>query len=92
MNKEGQVVGTTPAEQATQALKNLQAVATSNGFTLNDAVKVTVFLVNMDHFAEVNKVYTEFFTGENPPARSCVAVSGLPKGVLFEIEANFFKA
>ncbi len=72
-------------EQATQSLRNLQAVLTEAGSSLSDAVKVTVFVKNMDDFAKLNEVYGSFFT-EPYPARSCVEVARLPKDVLVEIE------
>ena len=50
-----------------------------------------VFLTDMGDFAGVNEVYSRFFTADEPPARSCVAVRQLPKGAKFEIEAVFFK-
>ena len=49
-------------------------MAEANGFTLADTVKCTVFLVDMADFADVNQVYARYFTGDEPPARSCVAV------------------
>ena len=88
--QSGELVSDEPATQSDRALKNLQAVAEANGFTLADAVKTTVFLTDMGDFAEVNKVYAKYFTGEHP-ARSCVAVHQLPKGAKFEVEAIFYK-
>lgn len=73
-------------DQATQCLKNLQGVLEAAGLTMNNVVKTTIFLSSMDHFAAVNEVYGTFF-GEEPPARSTVAVAGLPKNVDVEIEA-----
>lgn len=72
--------------QAEQVLKNMQAVLESQGMGLADVVKTTVFITSMSDFAAVNEVYAKYFT-ENAPARSCVEVSALPKGVLVEIEA-----
>lgn len=72
-------------EQAIQSLRNLQAVLTEAGSSLSDAVKVTVFVKNMDDFAKLNEIYGSFFT-EPYPARSCVEVARLPKDVLVEIE------
>jgi 2-iminobutanoate/2-iminopropanoate deaminase len=69
-----------------QALLNLQNVLESAGSHLNQVVKTTVFLRDMNDFARMNAVYGEFFT-DKPPARSTVAVAGLPKGALVEIEA-----
>ena len=81
----GEMVGKTAAEQAEQALKNLQAVLEAGGSDLAHAVKVTVFLQDMNDFASVNEVYARFFP-ENPPARSAFQVGALPKGALIEIE------
>ncbi len=71
--------------QARQALTNLKNVLEAADSGLNFVVKTTVFLQNMSDFAAMNGVYAEFFP-ENPPARSTVAVAGLPKGALVEIE------
>ena len=80
----GEVVGTTIEEQAEQVMKNVQALLESQGATFADVVKTTCFLADMDDFAAFNEVYAKYFTGN--PARSCVAVKGLPKGVLCEVE------
>ncbi len=76
----------TPAAQAEQSLKNLSAVLGAAGLSMANVAKTTIFLSSMDHFAQVNEVYAGFF-GEEPPARSTVAVAGLPRGVDVEIEA-----
>jgi len=73
-------------EQAKCCLRNLDAIAKEAGTSLQNAVKVTVFLTDMNDFAEVNAAYTEFFP-DIPPARSCIAVAGLPKNAEIEIEA-----
>ena len=90
-NKKAELVSKKPGAQAKKAMQNLQACATSNGFKMSDAIKTTVFLTDMSHFAEVNVEYAKFFKND-APARSCVAVHQLPKGALFEVEAVFFKA
>ena len=72
--------------QAAQALDNLKAVLEAAGMGLEDVVKTTVFLADMNDFAAINAVYAQYFPGE-APARSCVQVAALPKGGLFEIEA-----
>lgn len=69
-----------------QVLTNLKNVLEAAGSDLAHVVKTTVFLRDMSDFAAMNAVYAEFFT-ENPPARSTVAVAGLPRGVAVEIEA-----
>ncbi len=72
--------------QTQQALENLSAVLESAGASLNDVVKVTVFLTDIDDFEKMNNVYETFFDDE-PPARSAVEVAALPKGAGVEIEA-----
>lgn len=72
------------SEQARQSCENLKAVLEAAGSSLASAVKTTCFLADMNDFAAFNEVYGEYFTGK--PARSCVAVKTLPKGVLCEIE------
>ena len=71
--------------QAEQVMKNLQAVLTAAGSSLQKVVKTTVFLSTMDDFAAVNEVYARWF-GEHRPARSTVAAAGLPRNVKVEIE------
>ena len=80
----GEVVGTTIEEQAEQVMKNVQALLESQGASFADVVKTTCFLADMSDFATFNEVYAKYFTGK--PARSCVAVKALPKGVLCEVE------
>jgi reactive intermediate/imine deaminase len=65
-------------------IQNVSAVLKAAGSDLTRVMKVGVFLTDMSHFAEMNGVYEKYFTGK--PARSCVAVHQLPKGVLVEIE------
>lgn len=72
--------------QTEQVLKNLGAVLSAGGASYSSVVKTTVFLSTMDDFARMNEVYARYF-GTNPPARSCVAVKGLPMGALVEVEA-----
>ena len=69
-----------------QALQNVRAIVEAAGGHLDDVVKTTVFLATMEDFAAMNRVYAEFFP-QRPPARSTVAVAGLPVGARVEIEA-----
>ncbi len=69
-----------------RCLENIRAIVEAAGGTLANVVKTTVFLTAMDDFAEMNRVYSEFFPAE-PPARSTIAVAALPKGAPLEIEA-----
>ena len=80
----GEVVGSTIEEQAEQVMKNIQALLESQNAAFTDVVKTTCFLADMKDFAAFNGVYEKYFTGK--PARSCVAVKELPKGVLCEVE------
>ncbi len=77
---------TTVTEQAEQALKNLSAVLKEAGTDTGSVVKTTVFITDMGAFTTVNEIYAQYFSAPFP-ARSCVQVSALPKGGLFEIEA-----
>jgi 2-iminobutanoate/2-iminopropanoate deaminase len=86
LKPDGTLLEGTPAEQAAQAMRNLAAVLAAAGSSLDLVVKTTVFLSSMAHFAEVNQAYGAVFA-KPPPARSTVAVAGLPLGVDVEIEA-----
>ena len=79
------------ADEARQVMKNLDALLKSSGFLFEDVVKTTIFLSNMNHFAEVNEVYGSYFSA-NFPARETVAVLGLPKNVNVEISLIAVKA
>jgi 2-iminobutanoate/2-iminopropanoate deaminase len=72
-------------EQTRQSLLNVKAILEEVGLTMGNVVKTTVFMADMNDFADMNAVYAEFFT-EPYPARSAVAVKTLPKGALVEIE------
>ena len=72
-------------EQTRQSLLNVKAILEEAGLTMNDVVKTTVFMADMNDFADMNAVYATFFS-EPYPARSAVAVKTLPKGALVEIE------
>ena len=73
------------AAQTAQSLKNIQAILAQQGMTLANVVKTTVFLADINDFAEMNKVYGEFLT-QSYPARSAVQVAKLPKDAPLEIE------
>ncbi len=72
--------------QTKQSLTNVKAILEQAGTSLDNVIKATVFLSDMNHFAEMNAVYSEFFGTTNPPARSAVEVAKLPKDALVEIE------
>lgn len=83
--KTGEIIEGGIREQTRQALENLRAVLAAADSDFAHAVKTTCFLTDMQNFAAFNEVYGTYFTSK--PARSCVAVSALPKGALIEIEA-----
>ncbi len=80
----GALDGTNITEQTHRVCKNLSAVLTEAGGSLESAVKTVCFLSDMADFAEFNAVYGQYFTEK--PARSCVAIKELPKGALVEVE------
>lgn len=82
----GELLGATPAEQTEQCLRNLQAVCAAAGASLADAVRMTLYLTDMDAFGAVNEVYGTFFEAD-PPARVAIGVAALPKGGQVEIDA-----
>lgn len=86
LKADGTLVEGDVAAQTGQVIENMRAVLEAAGLTFANVVKTTIFLSSMDHFATVNGIYGTA-VGENPPARSTVAVAGLPRGVDVEIEA-----
>lgn len=83
----GELVGETAAEQARQCLINLQAVCRAAGAELERAVRLTVYMTDLQEFAAVNEVYGSFFDGAEPPARVAIGVAALPRGARVEIDA-----
>ena len=81
----GAVVEGGIAQQARQSCENVGAILRASGADFSNVVKTTCFLADMDDFAAFNEVYAAYFVSK--PARSCVAVKTLPKGVLCEVEA-----
>ena len=73
-------------KETIQVLENLSAVLKAGGAKLENVIKTTIFLKNLKNFQIVNKIYSDYFNTEIPPARACVEVSYLPKGVLIEID------
>ena len=82
--ENGNIEVNTIEEQTEQVMKNLEAVLEAAGSSFDKAVKTTCFLADIKDFAAFNQVYAKYFTGK--PARSCVAVKDLPRGVLVEVE------
>ena len=90
MNPATGEVGATIEEQTTQVFENLKGLLADAGSSLDQAIKTTVFIKNMDDFAKVNEIYATYFTGAFP-ARSCVEVARLPKDLLIEVEVTAIK-
>jgi 2-iminobutanoate/2-iminopropanoate deaminase len=84
--ESGQLVGDGPGAQARQCLENLSVVCAAAGASLGDAVRLTVYLTDMQAFGEVNGVYEGYFETD-PPARVAIGVAALPKGAQVEIDA-----
>lgn len=84
--RTGDMVGTTPADQAGRCLENLAAVCAAAGATLGDAVRVTIYTTDMSAFASINEVYGSFFES-SPPARVAIGVAALPRGAKVEMDA-----
>src|SRR5690554_6859551 len=82
----GEVVGGTIREQTARVFENLKAILEEAGLTLDNVVKTTVFIKDMDEFGSVNEVYADYFI-KTKPARSCVEVARLPRDVGIEMEA-----
>ena len=83
-SESGVIVGKDIKEQTEQVMKNLSEVLKSAGTSLDNAVKTTCFLADINDFSAFNEVYAKYIT--NAPARSCVADKDLPKGALVEVE------
>ena len=86
LNNKGKMVEGTVEQQAQQIFTNIEAILVEAGGTLNDLVKLTVFLTSLDDFEVINKIMMLRLTRPYP-ARSCVEVSALPKGSTVEVEA-----
>ncbi len=80
----GEVVGTTIEEQTERVCQNIKGILEANGLTFENVVKTTCFLADINDFGAFNEVYGKYFTSK--PARSCVAVKSIPKGLLCEVE------
>lgn len=88
--ESGEVIQSSIPEETHQVMRNIKAVLLEAGYEFKDVVKTTIFLSDMDLFAEVNTVYGSYFE-TNFPARETVAVKGLPKGVNVEISMTAYK-
>ena len=87
--RDGALIDAGVGEQVTQALENMKGLLESQGATMDDVVKCTVFLVDMDDYAEMNEAYIAAF-GDHRPTRSAIAVRELPIGAQVEIEGWAF--
>ncbi|MBX2847835.1 MAG: RidA family protein [Acidiferrobacterales bacterium] len=85
----GKLVSDNFIEQAKQVFENLSAIARAADSSLDKAVKLTVYLTDLNHFSELNQIMAEFIQ-EPYPARAAVEVSALPKGAQIEIDATLF--
>ncbi len=83
----GNIVSDDIRQQTEQVLKNIKSILNASGFEMEDVVKTTIFLKDMNRFSDVNEVYKGFFKEGNYPARATIEVARLPKDVLVEIEA-----
>ena len=87
LTTEGELLDDEPvADQTRQCLRNVEAILAAEGRSLDDVLKTTVYLDDIDDFDAFNEAYSEFFDSE-PPARSAVGVGAVPKGAAVEIEA-----
>ena len=82
----GELVGVSASAQARRCLENLQAVCEAAGTSLTRALRLTIYMVELGNFAEVNEVCAEFFP-DAPPARATIGVAALPRGAHVEIDA-----
>ncbi len=82
--KTGDLVENDITAQSKQIMKNIEALLSAAGYSVEDVVKTTCFLSDIANFGKFNEVYGEYFTSK--PARSCVAVKDIPKGALVEVE------
>ncbi len=83
--KTGEIAGSDIKTQTQKVMKNIEAVLKRENLDFNRIVKVTIFLQNMEDFNSMNEIYASYFS-DHKPARSCVEVSKLPKGVKVEVE------
>ncbi|MDY6817536.1 MAG: Rid family detoxifying hydrolase [Halobacteriales archaeon] len=87
MTPDGQMLDDEPIDvQTRQSLENIKGILEEEGLTMQDVLKVTVFMDDIDDFETMNDAYREYFQ-DNPPARSAIEVANLPRGVGVEIEA-----
>lgn len=83
--ESGEMVSGGIEEQTKRVMDNIQAVLESQGLTMENVIKTTIFMIDLGQFGTVNDIYASYFTS-SPPARSTIQVAALPKGALIEIE------
>lgn len=86
LDKAGNMVPGAIKEQTKQVLENVKAVVEAGGSKLDNVIKATVFLKDLNDFAGMNEIYAQYFKAENAPARTTIQVSRIPKDSLVEIE------
>ncbi len=82
----GDLIGETADEQIKQCLENINNIIIAAGAKLDDVVKTTVYLTDMNYFNDINEIYSHYFS-DKPPARGMIEVAALPKGALIAVEA-----
>jgi len=85
--KTGALKNASIEDETTQALNNLKAILEAAGTNLQNAIKLSIFITNMNDFAKINEIYASYFEKDNYPAREVIQVSALPKGSNIEISA-----
>lgn len=83
--KTGELIIDNIVDETHQVMKNIHAILLEAGATFENVIKASIFIANMDNFAEINKVYASYFNEDTAPARECVEVARLPKNVNIEI-------
>lgn len=86
LTADGEITSGNVSEQTHQVMKNIKAVLNEAGSCLDNIVKTTIFLKDINDFTKVNEIYASYFTSDIKPARSTVGIANLPKNVLVEIE------
>ncbi|MGI6665712.1 MAG: RidA family protein [Christensenellaceae bacterium] len=87
----GTLLDDSVATQTARALDNVKAIVEEAGYTMDDIISTTVYLISMDDFAEINEVYASYFTEGNYPARAAIEISALPRGGAVEISVVAYK-
>lgn len=87
LTSDGELLDEEPVGvQTRQSLENIRMILEAEGLSMQDVLKVTIYLDDVDTFEEMNEAYAEYFQ-DNPPARSAIEVGAVPKGAAIEVEA-----